>query len=135
MTRQGELLATYSRYLGRYAESGIYSDPYRTRVWPTDRHSTAFLRDESCRMRVQALIWQTHGRPDAPAECVCFGRDWWSGRVGMKGWLRGISLSLFVIVCCTTRESRLEIAGWKTWRPADPRPASPASKQAQSVWT
>jgi hypothetical protein len=63
MTRQGELLATYSRYLGRYPESGIYSDPYRTRVWPTDRHSTAFLRDESCRMRVQALIWQTHGRP------------------------------------------------------------------------
>jgi hypothetical protein len=46
------------------------------------------------------------GRPDAPAECVCFGRDWWSGRVGVKGWLRGISLSLFVIVCCTTRESR-----------------------------
>jgi hypothetical protein len=35
----------------------------------TDRHSTALLRDESCRLRMQALIWQTHGRADAPAEC------------------------------------------------------------------
>jgi len=50
---------------GTTTAEGRYSSVVSTRVAPTDRHSSWILRDESCRTRVQALNWQTHGRPDA----------------------------------------------------------------------
>jgi hypothetical protein len=87
MTRQGATSrqVTYYTTTEGTLVSRVVSTATATRtvhVWPTDRHSTAFLRDESCRLRMQALIWQTYGRPDAPAECVF--REI-GGLVGVRG--------------------------------------------------
>lgn len=72
MTRQ-----VLERYPTIRSAVSTATEPY---TCGADRHSTRFLRDESCRMRVQALKWQTCGRPDAPVECVSARLVVWCGR-------------------------------------------------------